>query len=61
VRAELDAVSLRHPQNLKNKIIARLLIATTTGEAMVILREVLGNGVLPTIKKDEYLALEDKR
>jgi hypothetical protein len=60
VRAELDAVGLRHPQNLKNKIIARLLIATTTGEAMVILREVLGNGVLPAINKGDFLALADK-
>ena len=59
IRAELDAVGLKHPMNLKNKIITRLLIATTMGEALVILRQVLGNGLLPNITR-EQLQLEQK-
>jgi hypothetical protein len=43
--------------NLKNKVIGRLLIATTTGEAMFILKEVLGNGVLPDIEVNQLKAL----
>lgn len=33
---------------LKNKIIARMLVCETVGEAMVIMRGVLGNGVIPS-------------
>ena len=58
IKAELDAVGLKHPMNLKNKIITRLLIATTVGEALVILRQVLGNGVLPSMTR-EQLALPE--
>lgn len=34
-------------QNLKAKLIARLMLATTVGEATTIMREVLGNGIIP--------------
>lgn len=34
---------------LKNKIIARLSLATTMGEATVIMREILGNNIIPTV------------
>jgi len=62
IRAELDAVGLKHPMNLKNKIITRLLIATTVGEALVILRQVLGNGVLPAMRREQLaLPMHEKK
>jgi len=44
------------PNNLKNKIISRLWLADTNGEACVILRQVLGNGIIPTISSKFLLA-----
>lgn len=55
----LNKAEMQTPINLKNKIISRLWMADTMGEAMVILREVLGNGVIPTVTKDQ-LALSYK-
>ena len=55
----LNTVETQGPNNIKSKIISRLWLATTHGEAMVILREVLGNGIIPTIDKDQ-LALSYK-
>lgn len=37
-------------QNLKNKLITRITLATTIGEANVIMHEVLGNGLIPALK-----------
>jgi hypothetical protein len=34
---------------LKNKIMARLQLSQTVGEAAVIMREVLGNGIIPSL------------
>ena len=39
-------------QTLKSKLIARMQLATTLGEANAIMRDVLGNGVLP--KSDPF-------
>ena len=41
--------------SFQTKLEARLLIAQTVGEAVVILREVMGNGVLPSIPKGTLL------
>lgn len=38
-------------ETLKNKIVTRLTLATTVGEATVIMREVLGNGLIPSLKE----------
>lgn len=40
-------------ENQKNKYTALLWACSTYGEAMVIIREVLGNGVIPSIKKTD--------
>lgn len=37
----------------RSKIMARLAIATTVGEAVVILNTVLGNGIIPTLKLED--------
>jgi uncharacterized protein YdiU (UPF0061 family) len=62
LQAELDKVTaaIKPAANLKNKIVSRLLIAENYGEAMVIMHNVLGNGVIPAIKKAdlEKLAIE---
>lgn len=59
IRQQLDkaASAFEKPANYKNKIIARLYMATTQGEAAVILREVLGNGVIPSLDVNEVRAL----
>ena len=44
---------MRKPLSLRNKIETRLLIASTVGEAVVIVREVMGNDILPNITKDD--------
>lgn len=49
----LDAINNTRPLNIQNKIISRLWMADNMGEAMVILHEVLGNGIIPTISKDQ--------
>ena len=46
-------VEANGPLNVKNKIVSRLWLADTAGEAMVILREVLGNGIIPTLTKNQ--------
>jgi len=60
LREQLDAVTkaLEPAASFKSKIITRLLVATTVGEAMVLLREVLGNDIIPTITKDEVATLQ---
>ena len=46
----LEAVRKNRPDaSLESKIIARLLVATTVGEALVILKQVMGNGLLPSV------------
>jgi hypothetical protein len=40
-------------ENQKNKYTALLLACSTRGEAMIVIREVLGNGVIPSIKKSD--------
>jgi len=45
----LKTVETSGPENVRNKIVSRLWLSGTTGEAMVILREVLGNGIIPTL------------
>ena len=45
------------PENIRNKIVSRLWLSGTTGEAMVILREVLGNGIIPSLSKTEVKAI----
>ena len=36
----------------KHKILTRLMLSTTIGEATVIMREVLGNGLIPTLNQN---------
>ena len=45
------------PENTKGKIVARLWMASTVGEAMVILRDVLGNGIIPTLSVSDVKAI----
>jgi hypothetical protein len=40
-------------QNLKNKLVTRITLASTIGEANVIMREILGNGLIPTLKEGD--------
>ena len=49
----LKTVEASGPENVRGKIISRLWLSSTTGEAMVILREVLGNGIIPTLTKTD--------
>jgi hypothetical protein len=50
----LDAIESNAPsQNLKNKLITRLQLASTLGEANIIMREVLGNGIIPSIRNEQ--------
>ena len=37
---------------IKHKILTRLMLSTTIGEATVIMREVLGNGLIPTLNQN---------
>ena len=46
------------PRNLRNKVISRLWLADTCGEACVILQQVLGKGIIPTMT--DKLLLEHK-
>jgi hypothetical protein len=47
----LEVIDRNAPsQNLKSKLISRLMLATTVGEATVIMREVLGNGIITDVK-----------
>ena len=57
VKKLLDAVNNEGPENIRNKIIARLWCSATTGEAMVILRQVLGNGIIPSYTKEDVKLL----
>ena len=49
----IQALQDRKPLNLQNKIVSRLWLTDTMGEVLVILNEVLGNGMLPRIQKDQ--------
>jgi hypothetical protein len=51
----INKVSMAEPNNVKNKIIAKLWLSDTHGDAYVILREVLGNGIIPTIEKSQLI------
>lgn len=48
-RMEEAAKSIQPATNNKNKIITRMLMCSTYGEAMVIMNYVLGNGILPSV------------
>lgn len=45
----LDELNSKPADDMQAKLLARLWLCSTYGEVAVILREVLGNGVLPTI------------
>lgn len=46
--AKLSIVEANAPtENLKSKLVARLMLSSTIGEANMIMREVLGNGIMP--------------
>jgi len=53
----LETVQQTGPENVRCKIVSRLWLSSTTGEAMVILREVLGNGIIPTLTKSDVKQL----
>lgn len=59
LRQKQDEIARRilPARNLKNKIVARLVMAGTHGEILVILQEVLGNGVLPKVSAVQARAL----
>lgn len=37
---------------LKNKLLSRLMLSTTIGEATVIMKEIMGNNVIPCVKQN---------
>jgi len=51
----LKTVEEMAPNNLRNKIISRMWLAETNGEACVILQQVLGNGIIPTLNSNNLL------
>jgi len=53
VKNLLEVVETAGPDNVRNKIVSRLWMSTTVGECMVILNQVLGNGVIPTLSTTE--------
>ena len=52
VEKELDKLNQvsAEIQTIKHKLQTRLLLATTVGEATVIMHEILGNNLIPTLK-----------
>ena len=47
LKEKLNTIEVNAPsENLKNKLISRLWLSTTIGEANEIIREVLGNGII---------------
>ena len=57
VKQLLDVVETAGPDNVRNKIVSRLWMSSTMGETMVILNQVLGNGVIPTLTKSDVKAI----
>lgn len=53
----LATVEAKGPNTIRNKIVSRLWLADTAGEAMVILREVLGNGIIPSLTVKDVKAI----
>jgi hypothetical protein len=55
LKEELDSIraEIYPAENQRNKYTALLWSCSTYGEAMVIMREVLGNGIIPSIKKTD--------
>ena len=49
----LKTVESNGPENIRNKIVSRLWMSSTIGEAMVILNTVLGNGIIPTLSRND--------
>jgi len=50
----IDTLEKNAPsENLRSKLLVRLQLATTKGEALVIMKEILGNGQLPEINPDQ--------
>ena len=48
LQEKLNAIEKNAPsQNLKAKLLSRIWLATTIGEANEIMREILGNGIIP--------------
>ena len=63
-KAMLDAIDrvqerFQAPRTEKNKIVARLQLAGTYGEALVILKAVMGNGLLPEVRVDQLSIAHD--
>jgi len=58
IRTMLKTVEADGPLKIKGKVISRLWLSDTAGEAMVILREVLGNGIIPTLDVKQLPKLE---
>ncbi len=59
--ALVDIKNASQPVNtLRNKLLARLWVSSTMGEALVMLNEVLGNGILPTLTRNDFKQLPDK-
>lgn len=57
----LSAIAINAPSyGLKAKIITRMQLARSYGEAMVIMHQVLGNGLLPSLTKEEALQITYK-
>ena len=57
VQKLLDVVNTQGPDTIRNKIVSRLWVSTTVGEAMVILKAVLGNGIIPSLTVNEVKRL----
>jgi len=49
----IDNLALKKPEQLRNKIVTRLWIASTIGEAIVIINEVMGNDIIPTLDTNQ--------
>lgn len=51
---KLEIVNNNAPtENMKAKLLTRLTLATTVGEANVIMRQVLGNGMIPSLRRED--------
>ena len=46
----IQNISDQKQENVKSKIITRLWLASTLGEAVVIVNEVMGNNIIPTLQ-----------
>lgn len=60
---EIERITAAHNpvHTMENKLIARLYMSTTMGEAAVILNEVMGNGQIPSITKSQMLLTSEAK